>query len=112
MMTFVIRFVVGGIVVSLFALIAEVLGPKSLAGVFGAAPSVGIATLGLTIVDQGKFYAAQESRSMIGGASAFFLYAWCCMVWLAKGKSSAILVSAVSLALWLAVAISVWTLVK
>jgi hypothetical protein len=112
MMTIVIRFVVGGVVVSAFALIAEVLGPKSLAGIFGAAPSVALATLGLTILNQGKSYAAQESRSMIGGAMAFCAYAGCCLIWLGRGKASAMWVSIASLGVWLAVAVSLWMLVK
>jgi Protein of unknown function (DUF3147) len=111
MVTLLIRFVVGGVVVSMFALVAEVLGPKSLAGIFGAAPSVALATLGLTILNQGKSYAAQESRSMIGGAIAFCAYA-CCLVWLGKGKSSVPRVSVVSLVSWLAIALSFWAFVK
>ena len=43
------------------------------AGLFGAAPSVALATLGLTIVTDGKFYAAAEGRSMIAGAIAVFV---------------------------------------
>lgn len=43
-----IRFLVGGAIVTVFSLVGEVIGPKSLAGVFGAAPSVALATLPLT----------------------------------------------------------------
>jgi tetrahydromethanopterin S-methyltransferase subunit C len=46
----VFRFLVGGLIVSLFAALADVLKPKSFAGLFGAAPSVGLATLALTVV--------------------------------------------------------------
>ena len=45
-----IRFLIGGVVVSVFAVIGDILKPKSFAGLFGAAPSVALATLGLTIV--------------------------------------------------------------
>jgi hypothetical protein len=41
-----IRFLVGGAVVSVFAVIGDLLKPKSFAGLFGAAPSVALATLG------------------------------------------------------------------
>jgi hypothetical protein len=34
------RFIVGGLVVSLFAVLGDVFKPKSFAGLFGAAPSV------------------------------------------------------------------------
>ena len=42
MMQLVLRFVVGGLVVSLFTVIGDVLKPKSFAGLFGAAPSVAL----------------------------------------------------------------------
>ena len=44
-----LRFIIGGVVVSIFAALGEVLRPKSFAGLFGAAPSIALATLGLTI---------------------------------------------------------------
>jgi hypothetical protein len=59
------RFIAGGLVVSLFAALGEVLKPKRFAGLFAAAPSVALATLGLTILTEGKSYAAVEARSMV-----------------------------------------------
>ena len=50
----VIRFLVGGLVVSLFAVLGEVFRPKSFAGLFGAAPSIALATIGITIAHHGK----------------------------------------------------------
>jgi hypothetical protein len=38
----VFRFVVGGVVMSIFAILGDLLKPKSFAGLFGAAPSVGL----------------------------------------------------------------------
>jgi hypothetical protein len=70
-----IRFVVGGTVVSFFSVLGDVLKPKSFAGLFGAAPSVALATLALTISTNGVLYARIESRSMIAGGIAFFVYA-------------------------------------
>ena len=61
-MQFIFRVVVGGLVASLFATLGDVLKPKSFAGLFGAAPSIALATLGLTVVADGKSYAAQEAR--------------------------------------------------
>jgi hypothetical protein len=49
----ILRFVIGGIVVSAFAALGDVLKPKSFAGLFGAAPSIALATLGLTIAANG-----------------------------------------------------------
>jgi hypothetical protein len=72
-MQFIFRFIVGGVIVSLFAGLGGVLKPNSFAGLFGAAPSVALATLGLTIFAEGNRYAAIEARSMIVGAVSLFL---------------------------------------
>jgi hypothetical protein len=44
MTEYVVRFLVGGIVVSAFATLGDILRPKSFAGLCGAAPSVALAT--------------------------------------------------------------------
>jgi Protein of unknown function (DUF3147) len=106
--TLIIRFIVGGTVVAAFALIAEVVGPKSFAGMFGAAPSVAIATLALTIGMEGKLVAAQESHAMVFGGLAFFAYACCCFLLLAKRRWTAKAASVGSLFVWLAVAFSLY----
>ena len=67
-----LRFLIGGLVVSVFAVISDIVKPKSFAGLFGAAPSVALATIGLTAATHGTHYASLEARSMIGGAIAFF----------------------------------------
>lgn len=107
----ILRFVIGGIVVSAFAALGEVLKPKSFAGLFGAAPSIALATVGLTIAANGKIYAATEARSMIGGALAFFLYAWLCSWLMLRGKLKAMPVTLSALAIWLMCSISIWVLV-
>src|SRR5579864_6228629 len=69
-----IRFVIGGLVVSAFAVLGSLFKPKSFAGLFGAAPSVALASLGLAVVSSGRSYAATEARSMIAGGVAFLIY--------------------------------------
>ena len=44
----ILRFILSGAIVTAFAAMDDMLKPKSFAGLFGAAPSVAIATLGLT----------------------------------------------------------------
>jgi hypothetical protein len=44
---------------------------EEFAGLFGAAPSIALATVGMTIAEHGKEYAAIEARSMVLGAIAF-----------------------------------------
>ena len=105
-----IRFIIGGLFVTAFALIGDVLKPKSFAGIFGAAPSVALATLGLTIAKDGKNYAALEARSMIAGAAALLVY--CLLVtWLLQRKQMrALAATASTLLAWFVVAFAGWFL--
>jgi Protein of unknown function (DUF3147) len=66
-----LRFLIGGFVVSTFATLGDLFKPKSFAGLFGAAPAVALATLVLTVSAQGASYAATESRSMMAGRLDF-----------------------------------------
>jgi hypothetical protein len=102
------RFLVGGLFVSAFATLGNILKPKSFAGLFGAAPSIALATLGLTIVTEGSWYAAVEARSMIAGAIAFLAYAYCVMHFMFRFKSPALLLSSAFLLIWLATALGIW----
>ena len=105
-----IRFVIGGLFVTAFALIGDLLKPKSFAGIFGAAPSVALATLGLTIAKNGKDYAALEARSMIAAAVALLVY--CLFVtWLLKRKQlRALAATGSGLLAWFVVAFAAWFL--
>lgn len=105
------RFAVGGLIVSLFAALGDVLKPKSFAGLFGAAPSVALATLGLTIAADGKLYAATEARSMIVGAIAFFACAAFCSRLMMRNRMHSTLASTSALARWLICALGVWAIV-
>ena len=106
-----IRFLVGGAIVSAFAFLGDLFKPKSFAGLFGAAPSVALATLTLTIAKDGTHYAAVESRSMILGAIAFFVYAIFVSRWLMRHRGRALTVTAGALVLWLASAFGLWFVV-
>jgi hypothetical protein len=108
MMTLVWRFIVGGLAVSAFAVLGDLLRPKSFAGLFGAAPSVALATLSLTVADKGAQYAATEARSMMLGAVAFLLYACVASRLMFRHLLPATKVTLTALSLWLAVAIIGW----
>jgi hypothetical protein len=106
-----IRFLVGGLFVSGFSILGTIFRPKSFAGLFGAAPSVALATLALTVHSNGSSYAAQEARSMLPGACAFFVYAWCAMILLHRDKPETKLTTGALLVVWLAVAMGLfWVL--
>lgn len=100
----------GGIVVSLFAMFGSVVRPKSFAGLFGAAPSVALATLSLTVLKKGKPYAAIEAQSMILGAIAFVIYAWVVCQLLMRRRFHVLVTASVSLLLWLLCAIGLWAI--
>ncbi|MHB8381496.1 MAG: DUF3147 family protein [Candidatus Binataceae bacterium] len=100
-----IRFIIGGLVVSSFAFLGNILRPKSFAGIFGAAPSIAIATLSLTIGRHGSRYAATEARSMIVGSVAFFLYTGAVIYLIMRRKRSALFAASSCLLLWTGVAL-------
>jgi hypothetical protein len=107
----IIRFLVGGFIVSLFAALGDVLGPKSFAGLFGAAPSIALATMALTIRQEGKAYAAIEARSMIFGACAFLVYAALVSWLLRRYKPSTLVATMTLLPAWFAVSLGLWFLI-
>ncbi|MGH7284148.1 MAG: DUF3147 family protein [Polyangiaceae bacterium] len=98
-----LRFLLGGVVVSLFALIGELFKPKTFAGLFGAAPSVAIATLGLAYVHHGPVFLFEEARSMIVGAFAFTAYGAACVFLTQREHVPIGLSAALSWIAWLAV---------
>lgn len=105
------RVIIGGTVVSAFALLGELLKPKSFAGLFGAAPSVALATLALTITKEGKAYASIEARSMILGAVAFIIYAALISRWMMHRRMQVLSATTSGLGLWLVCALGLWYVV-
>lgn len=102
------RLFIGGVVVSFFALLGDLLKPKSFAGLFGAAPSVAVASLSLSIIQHGRAYASVEARSMALGAIAFFLYASVVSRLLVRRKLAVLPVTSATLILWLGSALGLW----
>jgi hypothetical protein len=105
------RFLIGGVIVSFFAVLAEIFRPKSFAGLFGAAPSIALATLGIAIAGHGKTYAAIEARSMICGAIAFLLYAACVSFVMIRLKPRALMATVVLMPVWFAASFAFWLVV-
>ncbi len=104
MTEYIVRFVAGGLIVSAFAILSDVLRPKSFAGLLGAAPSVALATLSMAIAQNGSRYAAVESSTMIYGAVALACYSLVVCQLLMRVHLSALLATIVSLVVWLGVA--------
>src|SRR5438132_857757 len=103
-----LRFLIGGAVVSAFAVLGDLFKPKSFAGLFGAAPSVALATVALTVSTEGTLYVATEARSMVAGAVAFFIYASCATWLLVRYKFPALAATSVLILVWLAAAFGLW----
>ncbi len=103
-----LRFVIGGLVVSAFSLVGDLFKPQSFGGLFGAAPSVAIATLSLAILKDGNGYAAREARSMMAGAAALFVYAEL-IGWLVMRRKLSVMQATVGLLpVWFAIAFAGW----
>lgn len=104
----VIRFVIGGAVVTGFSLLGDLFRPKSFAGLFGAAPSIALATLALAVVYEGRSNAAAQALSMMAGSIALFCYA-SCLSWIMMHRPTrAIWVTVLLLPVWFAVAFGLW----
>jgi Protein of unknown function (DUF3147) len=104
MLEYLLRFVAGGIAVSTFAALSDALRPKSFAGLFGAAPSIALATLIITLSKSGAAFAAVEGRSMIVGAFALAAYSWAVCVLLKKFMTPSWAATIAALPGWFAVA--------
>jgi hypothetical protein len=105
MLEYGLRFLAGGIAVSAFAALGDTLRPKSFAGLFGAAPSIALATLLITLSQKGAPFAAVEGRSMIVGAFALAAYSWVVCVLLKKLLLSSWTATMAALVVWFAIAL-------
>jgi hypothetical protein len=109
-MDMMLRFLIGGMVVSVFAILGDVLKPESLGGVFAAAPTIALATLVLTMHKHGGVYVVTEARSMVAGAIAFFAYACAVSFVLMRWRSKALTTAIALLPIWFATAAGLWSL--
>jgi Protein of unknown function (DUF3147) len=102
---YLLRFLAGGLIVSGFAIISDVLRPRSFAGLFGAAPSVALATLTLALFQQGRSLVSIEARSMVIGALALVVYCLLVCQLLKRFRLSASAATGSALLVWVAIAI-------
>lgn len=104
------RFLIGGALVSLFAVVGDLFEPKTFGGLFGAAPSVALATLALSIHAHGSAYGAVEARSMAVGAVALLVCASAIGVSINRWRTPVARTVIVALLMWVAVAAVGWAL--
>jgi hypothetical protein len=101
---YLLRFIAGGIAVSAFAALGDALRPKSFAGLFGAAPSIALATILITLSQKGAPFTAVEGRSMIAGAFALTAYSWTVCLLLTRFMMPSWAATMAALIVWFAVA--------
>jgi uncharacterized membrane protein (GlpM family) len=105
-----LRFLIGGSVVSCFAVLGDMVKPESLGGIFAAAPTIALATVILSMRQHGGAYVAMQSRSMVAGAVAFFVYACAVSFVLMRWRPKAMKAAATLLPLWFATGALLWAI--
>lgn len=103
-----LRFLLGGATVTAFALLGEIFKPKTFAGIFGAAPSVALTTLGLAFLMHGPSFARIESKSMILGAIAFVGYSVASSAMIARRRMPVWIEAGLNWFVWFAIALGGW----
>ncbi len=98
-----IKAVTGGLFVVAFALLGHALRPKTFAGLFAAAPSIALASLIVTVIDQGDHDASEAALGMTVGAVGFVAFA--ALVRPLLARMHAVTASAIALSAWLLVAV-------
>ena len=104
MLDYLLRFLAGGVAVSAFAALGDAIRPKTFAGLFGAAPSIALATILIALSRQGAGFVVIEARSMILGALALAAYSWAVCVLLKKFGMTSLEATMAAFLLWSAVA--------
>lgn len=109
---YVIRFLLGGAIVSAFAAIGELFKPKTFSGLFGAAPSVAITSLALAFAHQGARAVAIEAKAMLLGSVGMVAYCIACVV-IAKRKAIPVWLGAgLAWIAWFVVAFALFALIE
>jgi len=103
-----LRFVLGGLVVTAFAVLGDMLKPKRFAGIFGAAPAVALATLTLTFAQKGADDVATMGRSLMAGAVGFLVYSLVVSLMEDHVGWPGWLIAGLAWLVWFAVAFGIW----
>jgi hypothetical protein len=107
---YVARFIVGGLLVCVFALISQICMPKQFAGIFSAAPSVLLAGLIITLFTKGASHAVLTAQGAIFGALG--MIAFCFIATPAIKQHKALVGSIVSFAGWFLISCSTFAFVS
>lgn len=102
------RFLIGGAVVSVFAVIGELFQPKTFSGLFGAAPSVAVGSLALTYASDGPHDTAVAALWMAVGAIAMLVYAIACVMLVRREGVPVWASASAAWTVWIASALVAW----
>ncbi|GII87874.1 hypothetical protein Ssi03_58640 [Sphaerisporangium siamense] len=103
-----LRGLFGGLLVTAFALLGEMVSPKRFAGIFAAGPAVALAGMSITVLHAGSRPLADSALGMIVGSAALVVY--CALAVPLVGRLGAVAGSAAAVGVWLAVAGLGWWL--
>ncbi|HZT90426.1 MAG TPA: DUF3147 family protein [Gaiellaceae bacterium] len=107
--TIAIKTVEGGVLVVLFAVVADVVRPKRFSGIFAAAPAVALAGMTVSGVAKGAREVHLSAAGMIAGGIGIVLY--CGTVFLLHLRIDAFRAALAALPIWFAVAAAAYLLV-
>jgi uncharacterized membrane protein (GlpM family) len=93
-----LKAVVAGTFVVAFAMLSEMVSPKSFAGIFGAAPSIALASITIIVLHGSVADGRTASFSMIFGAIAMLAY--CVAAVITVDRFGALLGSIYAIAAW------------
>lgn len=103
-----LRALIGGVVVSVFAILGDIIKPISLGGTTAAAPAIALASMGFMLHKEGVVYTATEARSMVAGAIAFLVYALAVSYIQMRRRPKALVSAAGLLSVWVGVSALLW----
>ncbi len=92
----------------MFSVIGDLFRPRSFGGLFGAAPSIALATLALTVHKDGPQFASTEGRSMLIGALGLLAYSFVVSWLLMRQRLSVLKTAAGTLVVWFACTLGLW----
>jgi hypothetical protein len=107
-----LRFLLGGLIVALASVVGELFKPKTFSGIFGAAPSVAMASLALAYGEHGAAYVRVDGRSMVIGAVALCCYSAACVTGTRREHWPVWLCAGLAWVVWLAVAFGLWSVAR
>jgi hypothetical protein len=104
-----LRFMLGGVLVSLFAAVGSAFKPKTFAGLFGSAPPIALASLAIAFHEHGPAHVTRLGRSMVLGTAALFTYSVCCLLLLRVRELPVLAGAVLSWLAWAGVAAGLYT---